>query len=110
MIDWERLQTMRDEIGSDSLEEIVLLFLPEMDEGISRLQSAPSTEALGAEMHFLKGCALNLGFRDFARLCQEAETLCAQGKADQVDIGRILACHGASCAVFSEGPDAADAT
>ena len=34
MIDWERLQTMRDEIGSDSLEEIVLLFLQEIDEGI----------------------------------------------------------------------------
>lgn len=102
MIDWTRIDTLRDEIGADCLQEVVDLFLEEIEEGIARLRAGP-VENLGADLHFLKGGALNLGFSEFAALCNTGEHACAQGQADHVDLPAILASYDASRAVFLKG-------
>ncbi len=72
MIDWTRVRELREEIGADDFGEVVDLFLEEADEVIARLSAMPEEET-GAALHFLKGMALNLGFADVARLCQQGE-------------------------------------
>jgi HPt (histidine-containing phosphotransfer) domain-containing protein len=93
MIDWSRVKTLRDEIGADCFDEVVELFLGEVDEGIDRLENGVAPQDLGDELHFLKGCALNLGFVDFAALCQRGEKDCNDGRAAQVDVAAIIASY-----------------
>lgn len=105
MIDWARLDTLRDDVGADGFDEIVALFLEEIEEGIARLRVGPEKAALDSELHFLKGCALNLGFGAFSALCQHGENQCANGQAEQVDIAAILGCYHASHRAFLNGPE-----
>lgn len=73
MIDWSRVNELREEVGTEAFREVVDVFLEEVDETIQRLRSAVVAESFRADMHFLKGSALNLGFTDFAALCAEGE-------------------------------------
>lgn len=91
MIDWERVTELRQEIGVEDFDEVVDLFLDEVEEVIERLRAGPELSNLEADLHFLKGGALNLGFRAFAALCQSGESAAAKGKADTVDVTKILA-------------------
>ncbi|MCT8158560.1 Hpt domain-containing protein [Pseudoruegeria sp. SHC-113] len=73
MIDWNRVNELREEVGPEAFDEVVEIFLEEVDETIQRLRTAIVAESFRADMHFLKGSALNLGFADFAALCAEGE-------------------------------------
>lgn len=103
MIDWTRIDTLRDEIGADCLQEVVDLFLEEVDATVAQLRGSDPVDDLGAQLHFLKGCALNLGFSDFAALCQRGEADCAQDSGAQIDLGALLACYDRSRAAFHDG-------
>lgn len=74
MIDWGRVNELREEVGPEAFAEVVEIFLEEVDENIQRLRAEVVPETFRADMHFLKGSALNLGFADFATLCAEGET------------------------------------
>ncbi|MCM2561956.1 Hpt domain-containing protein [Lutimaribacter sp. EGI FJ00015] len=100
MIDWTRVNCLRDEVGADCFCEIVDLFLEEVDEGIDRLRNGVAPNALGPELHFLKGCALNLGFSEFSQLCQTGEVRCKAGEQDKVDMTGLFQCYDASRASF----------
>lgn len=103
MIDWNRVATLRDEVGAEDFEEVVDLFLEEVDGVTSRLQVNPDGGTLGADMHFLKGSAASLGFSAFTDLCQRGETLCAEDRAAEVDLPAILAAYADSKRLFVEG-------
>jgi HPt (histidine-containing phosphotransfer) domain-containing protein len=90
MIDWNRVTTLREEIGADGFDEVVELFLDEVDEVMARLRVAPDPTTLEEDLHFLKGSALGLGFRSFSKLCQIGENQSANGNAVQVDLQEIL--------------------
>lgn len=90
MINWDRVEELRDEIGPEDFGEVVELFLDEVEEVIARLQTAPDPGMLAADLHFLKGSALNLGFHAFSMLCQAGEVAAASGKADTVDLARVI--------------------
>ena len=96
MIDWERVKTLCDEVGADDFDEVVELFLDEVDDVIARLSGSPDLTTLEDDLHFLKGSALGLGFRSFSALCQAGESLSAQGKAADVDLQKILDNYTAS--------------
>lgn len=98
MIDWDRVQSLREEVGADDFAEVVDLFLEEVDEALGRLSATLTPAALSAEMHFLKGSALNLGFAEFARLCQEGERTPANA-----DLAAIQATYTVSKAAFQKG-------
>lgn len=101
-IDWERVTELRDEIGADGFGEVVALFLEEADEAIARITPAAGARALEADLHFLKGAALNLGFQDFAALCQEGERRAADGDV-RIDLAAVRTSYQAAKAALTDG-------
>ncbi|MGP3696631.1 Hpt domain-containing protein [Rhodobacter sp. NSM] len=89
MIDWKRVADLRGEVGEDGFDEVVQMFLEETDQSIRSLSSG-AEPALEELLHFLKGSALNLGFTTVARLCQDGETLAAEGRGSEVDLGMLI--------------------
>lgn len=102
MIDWTQVDEMKLEMGS-GFSEVVTMFLDEVGEVVSRLEAGPKPESLASDLHFLKGAALNLGFSDFAELCETGEKRALEHRFDQIDIDGLLICYRASCEVFRAG-------
>lgn len=100
MIDWGQVKSLRDEVGQEDFDEVVELFLKEVEEVVERLKVSPDISNLEEDMHFLKGSAMNLGFESFSKLCQVGENLSAKGHADELDVGSVLACYDTSKTVF----------
>lgn len=88
MIDWDRVAELRDEIGAESFDEVIDLFLSEADEVILRLRPDAGAKALESDCHFLKGAALNLGFKTLAAQCQLREMQAARGQ-DVADLAVV---------------------
>ena len=62
---------LRDEVGAEDFDEVLELFLEEVEETLGHLGDAG--RSIEHDLHFLKGSALNLGFTETARLCIEGE-------------------------------------
>ena len=75
MIDWARVSELRDEVGAEDFDEVVELFLEEVDEAI-------------------------IALRDFANLCQAVEAAAAAGQGGDVDIAAIVQSYTDARAVF----------
>jgi HPt (histidine-containing phosphotransfer) domain-containing protein len=103
MIDWSRVRELREEIGADAFEEVLDLFLEEVETALAVLRTATQEDDLEAQLHFLKGSALNLGFAALAHLCAEGEDRSRAGRRDAVDIPEIVAGYEASKAAFLAG-------
>ncbi|MGA1233150.1 MAG: Hpt domain-containing protein [Rhodobacteraceae bacterium] len=73
MLDLDQLETLQAEIGADGFAEVADLLVCEIADGITALGTQPTGADLSAQFHYLKGSALNLGFRDFAGLCAQGE-------------------------------------
>ena len=101
MIQWARVSELYDEIGAEDFDEVVELFLEEVEDVIGRLRATPDDSRLEEDLHFLKGSALNLGFKEFSELCQNGETLSANNRAGDVRLSAILDCYDRSKARFS---------
>jgi HPt (histidine-containing phosphotransfer) domain-containing protein len=100
MIDWDRLNELRDEIGAEDLADVVSVFLEEADEVMAQVLAGIPAARMEAQLHFLKGSALNLGLRDFADLCQEGEKRAAAGAETPVDLKRLATVYDASKTAF----------
>lgn len=100
MIDWTRVARLREEIGEDDFDEVVELFLEEVDDAIDALQNSADPDALEARLHFLKGSALNLGFDRFSSHCQHGEKLAARGCPERIDLGGIVESYARAKIVF----------
>ena len=79
MIDWERMRELRHDIGAENFEEVVEMFFEEADAAVAHLTTCEDAPALSAELHALKGAALNLGFDRLAELCRQGESHAAEG-------------------------------
>jgi HPt (histidine-containing phosphotransfer) domain-containing protein len=90
MILWSRVNELRDEVGAEDFDEVVELFLEEVEELIDRLRQNANLAQLEQDLHFLKGSALNLGFSAFSNLCQDGERKSANGNADTVDVTEVI--------------------
>lgn len=98
LLDKDRITILRADIGPD-FDDVAELFLDEIGGAIADLGSHESTHRLAAALHFVKGCALNLGFAMLARLCSEAEAGLTHGQTT-VDIPQITMVFEQSLAVF----------
>lgn len=103
MIDWERVNSLRNEIGEDSFDEVVELFLDEVETVISKLRLHPDPATYEQDLHFLKGSAWNLGFADFGAICQDGERLAARGNPGAIDIGAVVESYVRSRKAFMAG-------
>ncbi|WP_323763812.1 Hpt domain-containing protein [Marinovum sp.] len=101
MIDWSRVSELRAEVGDEDFAEVVELFLDEVDGVIGTL--TPGAVDLEAQLHFLKGSALNLGFDAFADLCHAGEAAANAGCGSQVDVSLIQDTYARARAEFANG-------
>lgn len=105
MIDWERVNELRDEVGFEDFDEVFEMFLAEVEEVMVKLISVPDISNMEEDLHFLKGSALSLGFAHFSNLCQIGETAAANGQADSINLEEIYESYAASKTVFWKNPD-----
>ena len=103
MIDWDRVESLRQEVGADAFDDIADLFLEEVEPVIERLERAPDPARFEQDLHFLKGSAVNLGFASFGALCQQGERLAATGQAGRIDIAAVIDLYRSSRRVFLDG-------
>lgn len=104
MINWTRVDELRDEIGAEDFAEVIELFLEEVDASFARLLATPGPDRLEDELHFLKGGALNLGFEALAALCQKGERAAACGHAATIDLAALERTYKMSRDVFLADP------
>ena len=104
MINWNRVEELRDEVGAEDFEEIIELFLEEVDEVIELLRGGDGLDDLEAHMHFLKGSALNIGFSQFAELCQIGETLAREDRDEDVNVDGVIVSYDQSRDTFLTHP------
>ncbi|MBV1896478.1 MAG: Hpt domain-containing protein [Rhodobacteraceae bacterium] len=100
MIQWSRVNVLRDEVGAEDFEEVVDLFLEEVEEAIQGLSADSSATQMEQHLHFLKGSALNLGFQAFSDLCQDGERRSAKGETGTIDLAAIVDGFEQSKALF----------
>ncbi len=100
MIDWAHVDMLKDEVGPEDFDEIVALFIEEVDAFVARLSNEINPETLGDDLHFAKGCAAGLGFRTFVEQCHAGEKMCRDGLAAEVDVPVILAAYADSKRLF----------
>jgi len=106
VINWVRIEELKDDIGAEDISDIVDLFLDEVEEVIERLRDGRQMASIEQDLHFLKGSALNLGFDRMGALCSKGEKQAAIGKAD-VPINQIIAVYDSSKIEFLAGLDLA---
>ncbi len=102
MIDWQRVQQLQSEVGAEELDEVVEIFLEEVDTVLARMVNMPTPETLEQDLHFLKGSAMSLGFRKLSNLCRDGESASRKNLADTVSLTEISECYEASKQVFLE--------
>ena len=95
MIDWTRVLTLHDEVGSAEFRPLLELFLDEI-EGVMMSVSSTDPVIFEEKLHFLKGCAWNLGLRAFGALCELWEALVIRGGGDALDLDQLFACYAQS--------------
>ena len=103
MICWERVDELREEIGAEDFPEVVELFFEEAEEVVGRWRQHPDPRTYEADLHFLKGCALNLGFEVLCSLCTRAKKQAREGQADAIDLSAIISVYDQSRREFVEG-------
>ena len=101
MIDWDRIASLREEIGATDFAEVVEMFLTESDEAVARIVAGKPDPTLEADLHFLKGSALNLGFSHLAALCNTGEKRAAAGLF--VDVPEVAESFAATRRAFEAG-------
>ena len=98
MIDTQRLQTLRSEIGNEGVSLLAGVFLDEADQILDRLLT--QSGELSAGLHALHGSALNLGLRQLAQLCAKAEKAAQSQGGQRIDLEEISASYAKSRAAF----------
>ena len=96
MIDWKRVEELRDEIGADGFMEVADMFLDEAEQAVTALRGGLPPDQLVGQLHFLKGSALNLGLSDLAAICHEGERQAAAGDSALVDTAKIASVYQTS--------------
>ncbi|WP_170410892.1 Hpt domain-containing protein [Ruegeria atlantica] len=105
MINWSRVRQLRDEVGASEFDEVVHIFLDEVNEALTRLRNDTARSEFEQNLHFVKGSALSLGFETLAKLCQDGERQSAKGDSQAVDLANILGVFERSTTDFKSGLD-----
>lgn len=86
LIDWHRVAELRHEIGAEDFDEVVALFLVEVQATLDGLLAQPADlDTLSEQLHFLKGSTLNLGFARLSALCEAGELAITAGLGATLD-------------------------
>lgn len=105
MLDWNRINELRDEVGDDEFQLILELFLDEVEGVLIRL-SRQDALRLETNLHFLKGCAWNLGFSAFGNLCDADERLASDDRPLEVCLETLMKTYSESKQALMRGLEA----
>ena len=94
MLNWSRVNELKNDLGEEDFQEITSLFLEEVEEKLAELSSAEPHEFAG-DLHFLKGSAANLGFESFRAMCEQMENA-----PNVAPLGELLALYEQSKSKF----------
>jgi HPt (histidine-containing phosphotransfer) domain-containing protein len=102
MINWDQVKQLEEDIGAEDFGDVVVMFIEEVDEAVDDLRSLPKLDddALAAAMHFLKGSAANLGFKEFADYCGTSEKRAENGAGNDVDLTTVVRLYDDSKQLF----------
>lgn len=104
MIHWDRVNELRAEVGDEDFEKVVEIFLEEVEEVVDRFRKQDQS-GLAADLHFLRGCAINIGFDQFSRTCEESERAAGAGPISETELRAIVDSYDRSRAEFMERLD-----
>jgi len=79
---------LAETLGDETADEIVGLFVSELDQRLAQMSTSAASTAIAAEAHALASAAGSIGCQELADLCKQMETAVRQG---QTDIGPRLA-------------------
>lgn len=101
MIDWTYIKQLETDVGAAEFKNVVALFLDEVDSEIELLRTPVTTpQILKSKMHFLKGSAYYLGFKEFGDLCARNEMLADSGRAEEIDLSHLISIYDRSRSRF----------
>lgn len=100
MINWDRVRSLRNEVGAEDFDEIVDLFFCEVEPAVSALADFETAEDLAARLHFLKSSALNLGFEDLSTLCARGEHAAESGQTYTINLDQVSSAYQMAKARF----------
>ena len=99
MIDWKRVEELKSEVGPEDFAEVVEIFLEEMDSVMGEIPTV-APDAISEKLHFIKGCALNLGFDALGQLCSTLEIRSSDPGGQDINRDEIIATYEASRRAF----------
>ena len=102
MIDWDVSRELYKDIGSIKFAEILTAFQEEAAERVRDLNS-PGRD-MGYDLHMLKSVSLNMGFTEWAKLCDAGEDAVSSATYP-VNLDDIRTCFDASNRAFTAGFD-----
>jgi len=100
VIDWGRVEQLREEVGPEAFAEIAAMFLAEADGAVGALAPGAPAAKMAADLHAIKGSALNLGFAELADLCARGEAASNAGQPERADLAAIRRAYSAAKATF----------
>ncbi|MEM1387828.1 MAG: Hpt domain-containing protein [Pseudomonadota bacterium] len=90
MIDWDRADELLREIGEEDFAEVADVFIDELNDVLGSLTADQDHAEIQQSMHFIKGCALNIGFERLAELASQAERCAAnEQETGYVDLNAL---------------------
>lgn len=103
MIDWTRIAQLRRDIGEDDFDEVIEIFVDEVEGIIDGLRDAVSPEQIADDLHSLKGSASNLGFTAVAQICSTGAARAQSLDQGGFDLAELLQTYELSKACFLDG-------
>ena len=101
MIDWASIKQLETDVGEAEFNNVVTLFLDEVDSEMKLLvEPVKNHEMLKSKMHFLKGSAYYLGFKEFGDLCAQNELLADAGRSKEIDLNLLISVYNRSRSRF----------
>ena len=99
MIDWDQLNELSEDVGTEDFAVIVSMFFEETDEVIARLTATTTPEA---DYHFLKGSATSLGLVAMAEACGTYEQMAALGTLPTDSVEEVITLYEAVKSTLQE--------
>lgn len=103
MINWNRINDLTNDIGAENIDEVIEVFLEEVEDVLATLKADCSMNDLRHARHFLRGSAMNLGFDELGKLCTSEDPAGFTNVETAAFIGKMKSVYDASKTEFLSG-------
>ncbi len=103
MIEWSRIDELRNMVGDRRFGDITRLFFHEIETELAGLRNGMVDGTLRQHLHSLKGGAASLGFQELSKRCEAAELAASQNQLEDADLKVITQTYQKSRVIFEQG-------